>query len=404
MQWEVAESMWQFQHYRYRQVPTPSEEIFRSIKTPLGSTVFSPQAPLFYLLSLPIYWPIQSMSVLTQLYILRILSVTMQVITVWLTYLLARLVFEGETNRPLWLAAAGVVAFLPQYTFISASYNNDNLVPPLVAAALFTLIQGLKKQGSFGWFVLSIFLGGMSFLAKRTAIAILPVLLIGGGIYALLWIQSKSMLRRVIGVIVLSASILAIAAGCALLLLAPSIPEPLARNLRLGSESLQVLSSFWAEPVKLLEFDWSWVFRYISESFWGWFGWLTIKIQPYWINALQWLAALSIIGMIIGWVKILRDRQGKDQWFKGLCFIFMVSGLLLTLLVMLVQYVVDPIWHPPQGRYLFPFISSFAILIVFGWRALFPTKWRQLGLLVPLISLVVVDIASWITLLRVFYS
>jgi len=58
-------------------------------------------------------------------HLVRLLSVAMGVVTVWVTWRLASEIFPSD----LWIAlgAAALIAFLPEFLFISAAVNNDNL-------------------------------------------------------------------------------------------------------------------------------------------------------------------------------------------------------------------------------------------------------------------------------------
>ena len=113
IQWPIARSLWTFEYFRYRNLPTPPQDWYLSTPTPVGSTVFSPQPPLYYLISLPIYWALGGQSLVTQLYALRLFSVMLLCVTVWLTFLLARQILDCEKREWLALFPAATVAVLP---------------------------------------------------------------------------------------------------------------------------------------------------------------------------------------------------------------------------------------------------------------------------------------------------
>ncbi|MCX6071467.1 MAG: glycosyltransferase family 39 protein, partial [Chloroflexi bacterium] len=264
MQWEVADTMRLFQHNRFRLLPTLPEAEFRAIATPLGSKNFTPQPPLYYLLSLPIYWGLRSQPVLTQLYALRMFSVALHVLTVWLTYLLATRIFIAPGSELKRLAAAAWVALWPSYTFISASYNNDNLAPPLVAATLLVLVVGLQRRGDLRLWFAGAFLCLLAALTKRTAWAMLPVLVLALILSAGLLLRSARPRGKAAGglLLLLGAGVLA---ALVLPLLFPfRIPGDIARMLRLDPEALLRLSAFLGE---LPPVDWGWWFTFMLDSF-----------------------------------------------------------------------------------------------------------------------------------------
>lgn len=404
VQKEIAESMWQFQHYRYRYIATPSEAEFRDSDFPLGKEVFTPQPPLYYLLSIPIYWFIQSLPVLSQLYFLRIFSVLLQSLTVLLTYKLACEIFDTNKSNIISLTAAFFVALLPQYTFISSSFNNDNLAAPLVTASLLFSTRALKRQGSPKWLGFALIAGGLSLLAKRTAVAIIPVLLLIALTSAIIWLKSKSVLKRTSGISVILLVGFSILLLFWLILAAPQLPYSIARPLRLSSGALSALSSFWKDPIKLGNVDWSWWFGQTFESFWGRFGWFNVFVAPNVMKFLLWFSVLPAVGIVIGIARRVKTQKSRTFWFKTFTLTLFCLGIVITILSMIAQYLIAPEWYSPQGRYLFPFISVFGILFAIGWMNLFPSKYQKFSFAIPIIILLMVDTISWMTILRFFYS
>lgn len=404
VQREIAESMWQFEHYRYRNRATPSVAEFRSSDFPLGKDVFTPQPPLYYLLSIPIYWSIQSLPVLSQLYILRTFSVLLQCLTVLLTYKLACEIFDTNKSNIISLTAAFFVALLPQYTFISSSFNNDNLATPLVTASLLFSIRALKRQGSPKWLGFALIVGGLSLIAKRTAIAIIPVLLLVALTSAIFWLKSKSVLKRTSGISVILLAGFSILFLFWLILASPQLPYSFARALRLGTGALSALAAFWKDPGKLGNVNWSWWFGQTFESFWGRFGWFNVLVAPNVIKLLLWFSSLPVIGLVIGVARRVKTHKTKTFWFKAFALSLFCLGIVITILSMIAQYLIAPEWYSPQGRYIFPFISVIGILFAIGWMNLFPSKYQKLSFAIPIIVLLMVDTISWMTILRFFYS
>jgi len=71
-------------------------------------------------------------------HIVRLLSVLMGTVAVYLTYLIVRQVLA--------LGAAAIHAFTPMVVFISGSVNNDNLVVPLCSLALLMLLRMINPK------------------------------------------------------------------------------------------------------------------------------------------------------------------------------------------------------------------------------------------------------------------
>lgn len=123
--------------------------------------------------------------------LVRLFSVCLGGMTVWLTYLMAQ---EVLPQRPdVVLAATAVNAFLPMFLFITGSVNNDNLAIPLASAGGVLLIWGgryLTSQSGKAVYHLPLFrreipfpvywLGvgvvmGLAILTKQGTFALLPL-------------------------------------------------------------------------------------------------------------------------------------------------------------------------------------------------------------------------------------
>jgi hypothetical protein len=391
----MANSMWTFQHYRYRLLPTPPEEEFQSYPTPLGSTIFTPQPPLYYLLTLPLYWTTQSWPVASQLLVLRLFSILLQCATVWITYELAKLIFPAVKDHWFLLFPAAFVAILPQYTFISSSYNNDNLAPPLIAASMFMLIKGYKDQARLRWFVLASVLGVLAIVTKRTSIGILPILGLALIAYTLLWLRSDRRWVRIMAMICLVSIALLLIASILFLLHPPSLPPELARHLRLSPSALISLSSFLQNPSTDGNLPWVYFANFTLESFWGYFGWLTLQVPPLWISIFRWITLLLTVGLFIGMVRYYKTSKTERPPMLPFSMLLFGSGVAFSLLAMAAQYLLAPAYYPPQGRYLFPFVSSIAILGAWSWRSFWPQSAQRKALTTGWFFLAIFDIVCW---------
>lgn len=80
-------------------------------------------------------------------HLIRLASVAMGAVTVWATYAQARKVFPAR--RGLATGAAALIAFVPEFLFISGSVNNDNLATMLSSLTLLQMARLWRKpQGN----------------------------------------------------------------------------------------------------------------------------------------------------------------------------------------------------------------------------------------------------------------
>ncbi len=117
---------------------------------------------------------------LLALTVARLASVMLGGATVYLTYRLGREAFPEREDIPL--AAAAFTACLPMFVFISASVNNDNLITPLAALAVWWMARSVRRPplpGRPEWFLwlgLGVVIGAAA-LTKISGVGLLPLAL-----------------------------------------------------------------------------------------------------------------------------------------------------------------------------------------------------------------------------------
>ena len=107
------------------------------------------------------------------LHILRLYSTALGLATVIGVYATARLCFpEQPLAAPLALA---LTAFNPQFLFVSAGVNNDNLVVPLCVWSLYLLLRAVRRGLTISISVLTGALIGLAALTKMAGLLLLPL-------------------------------------------------------------------------------------------------------------------------------------------------------------------------------------------------------------------------------------
>ncbi|MGI5837134.1 MAG: hypothetical protein ACOX87_11710, partial [Chloroflexota bacterium] len=134
---------------------------------PVNSIAYeSHQPPLFYILASPIYKATAQFPLQERVGALRLFSVVLSGITVMLAFMAVWTLFPQD--RPLQLAVAGFIAFLPMRSAIAGSINNDALAEMVATLLLWMLLwitrSGFKKKQA----VLLGLLMGVAVLTKMT--------------------------------------------------------------------------------------------------------------------------------------------------------------------------------------------------------------------------------------------
>ncbi|MAU00785.1 MAG: hypothetical protein CL608_26875 [Anaerolineaceae bacterium] len=347
--------------------------------------------------------------------IVRLFSVLLGAVTVYLTYLIGK---ELAPNRPeIALGAAAINAFTPMFLFISGAVNNDNLAIPLASLAILLMIRSVSKQYSVdqysvsqpkktGYWLLNtdylkrwLLIGaviGLALLTKEGTFGLLPLAL--GTIFVAYWQKRNAELRgegaegRKEGFWGEIFRMLGRTAVSFLILLLPVILIAgwwYWRNIVLygdflGWNAFIAVLGQRAHPASLAQL-WSerWGFML---SYWGLFGGVNVPM-PLWIyHILNGVVIVGVLGFVVYLVKEIGDWRlhlisnlqsliSNLLDFVAAKFALVVCLLFVTAVVVgLIQWATTT-WSS-QGRLVFTAISAINVLLVAGLIGWLP---RSLG-------------------------
>ncbi|MCE2490285.1 MAG: glycosyltransferase family 39 protein, partial [Anaerolineae bacterium] len=281
------------------------------------------------------------------IYVARVFSLLLacgSVAGVWLTAReLAYL--TGQNPERLALLAAGLVAFNPQFLFISASVSNDNLITLLASLAIWQMLalsrNGLNARRSLALALL---------LALAAASKLSGLLLIAPLGLAALWAairfgQKREFLR------------LALLTGVCLLVIAGPW---YARNLTLYGEltgSQTMLDIFGRRPAPSLENLLTEEFRGLRYSYWGIFGAFNIFSPTLFYLAMDIVTLAGAFGLL----RCLWQARAKPETLvPHSLLLFCVALFLIALVVWTLQTAAS------TGRLLFPVSAAGSSLLALG--------------------------------------
>lgn len=299
-------------------------------------------------------WPYRDW--VLRLHLVRWLSVALQVVTLLATYGIGREIFP---KRPeICLGALAFVAFVPQFIFVSGSASNDNLIVPLTALVIWLLVRslrlGLHRGRVFALGVLS----GLAVVTKMSGLALLPL---SGAVVLLIIGRSRSWKQ-----IPWAGALLT---GPAALLAGPV----LVRNQVLYGEptALARMSAIWGQHDPPLSY--AKALREVPNvwtSFWARFGYGQIPIP----DALYWLllavTGLAFVGLVIGLLRAWGCFPPVAVWSLAL---LAAVGVLYAFLVL--SYVRVSLTGG-NGRFAFPALPAYALLLFLGLSAWLPRRWH----------------------------
>ena len=304
------------------------------------------------------------------MYIVRFLSTLMGTVTVAATGLIALELFPDQK----WIAigAAAINAFNPQFLFISGVINNDNLVTALSSLVLLMLLRLLRRgMQKRGFMILGLLLG-LAFLAKVSALALLPLTLI---VLALLAYRQRS-LRVFLSYGMSIIAVAFIVSGWWYLRNWVLYDHPLAWQTMMEM-SATLLRSQQRSLMEALSYA-----QWLRKSFWAAFGYGILMDPPVY----EILDFISCIGLV-GWA-ILAVRQWKRRSFDRSTALGL-SVLLLWVMMVFASLVrwMQILEASNQGRLLFPAISSVSILLFVGLAQLAPPRYTWFPASVTTVSL-----------------
>ncbi len=296
----------------------------------------------------------------------RWVNVLLGAFTVWLTWALAMRLFPATPE--IALGAAAIVAFNPQFIYLSAAMNNDILAAAMGTAVILlsvTLLQdGLTSRAVTRLGIVY----GLALLTKLH----LAVLL--AGIVLAIWKAHGSWREklRALGTLLSLAGLLA--------------GWWFVRNWQLYGDptGLTMVNRLWdGRPASG---NWwalwqSW--PYLWSSFWGRFGYGQIPLPQSLYTGLLLFTGLGFAGYI-------RPRRGEPARGAGLLWMTMVSFTIIVAYYILIQPA------GAMGRFLFPALSSFAVLLASGWERLLPTKYTALVLTNGLAGLAILSLGGYL--------
>lgn len=297
-------------------------------------------------------------------HIARLTNLLFGTLTVVFAYLLAREVLPGRPG--VILSATAVVAFNPQFLFISSVVNNDAAISAFSTAALWLLVRGLRSGFTPHRLMMLGGAVGMATLSKASALSIVPVAALTIAIRT--WIIDDQLreggMRGSRGhpddrftQFILNCS----------LFVAPVAAVSgwwYVRNAILYGDPLGLqthLATGWAHEESLsLAHIWTQLPN-IELSYWAAFGWGNVHLAGVFYTVMRIALRLALAGLLTWVVGAWRagERPGPRAWSLALLALWAVAVFVALLRWM--QMV-----EAALGRLLFPAVGAIAVLMTWG--------------------------------------
>jgi 4-amino-4-deoxy-L-arabinose transferase-like glycosyltransferase len=289
-------------------------------------------------------WPYQGTTL--AIHVCRLFSVFLGAITVFVTFLTGLELFPKR--RSIALGACLLVAFNPQFLFISGAVNNDSLVTTLSCLSVYTCIRLIKRGPSIvGSLVLGLLLG-LAQLSKLNSLTLWPLGLLT---VVLTHVKYRRSPKDTI--------------ESALMIFLPAIAIGgwwFARNwfLYRNLTGLNVHLSLQGRRTKPLTLARAlYGARGLKMSYWAVFGWFNIVAEDFVYSLFDIISLAALFGMLLAPTKYLKERRATN--FEPLVVLLAWVGMIGVSLLW---------WNMQtggfQGRLLFPAISAISVLLSWG--------------------------------------
>ncbi len=311
-------------------------------------------------------WPYRGVTL--AIHVVRWFNIVLGALTVWLAYRLAQTIFPER--RAFALGATAFVAFNPMFLHLSGGINND-VAAGLVSTATLWVCMRIVGQDDILSYKHEIQLGvllGLALLTKFNLLALLPVIEMALVVAAYRRRSWKAFVRA-------NALVL----GLAMLMAGWWY---LRNTLRYGEDSgVGAMSQEWGGqrvPSQSIGLALS-EMPYLWTSLWGRFGYGQIPLTDTLYTALFVLVVASLPGLVL---VLIREHSLPCPAFlagrgrAGVGVQLSMLGLALFLFWATVFIYATLSVNAAMGRFLFPALAGFGVLVFLGLSGWIPSRWE----------------------------
>lgn len=312
--------------------------------------------PLFYVISSIGYLTGYQGDLFIRLSLTRIISVLFAVLTVWISFLLAKTIFPK--NLLLSTTIACFVSFQPMFSFLSSGVNNDNLLNLLATILLWLIVKAMKEGMTT---ILALAMGlclGLGIITKQVMYPFIPLPLFAFAYRAIKEKNLRASLTKIFPFL-LAATVF----GGIIFIQKWKTSGNLPYWPRVSPESPRysfTISQYLSNKLPQL-------YRETFPWYWGVFKWLGVVLPLTVLRLIKVTLFMSALGIARYAIEKVKTRKIQTQDWQLLFLIF--SSIWFIFWILLWDYMLIRsigFSHGLQGRNFFPNIAAHMTLFAFG--------------------------------------
>ncbi len=351
----------------------------KSARTTMFASEATNNPPLYYLLASRIYKIVGNTNLFTRVSAVRFFSLILYTINVYVLIKISKEVFKKEDIKKIFTFVL-ITSFMPMFVFSNTGVLADPLTNLLFTAFIWLCLRVLNRGMQIKYIILiimTIILGSYTRQHFFLALGIFYSLII------LASLKNKSITIKLISLItVLLFSPIAIT------LYGNRIP--VISNFRIPEGSLEGLFNFNSNFFYYAKDSIIDHYHKIIPWYFGVYKWLSLTLPFTAYRIIKLLILLSILGLVIGLVKLVKQKQ-----LFRINYIYVFS--FLVVLFYYLSFLLGEYYFTSQrsfsfgiqGRYYFPIISLTGILLIVGFDKIFKLlKLESLHLVIGILVII----------------
>ncbi|MBD3305986.1 hypothetical protein GF339_06350 [candidate division KSB3 bacterium] len=320
-----------------------------------------------------------------EVYGLRAFSLLCGTLVVLLSWLAVRELFPHD--RFMLLGVPLLIIFIPQFSAMNGSINNDKLAEVFVTLVFWLMIRIFKHGATPLTVACYVVVVGCAILSKRTSFFLLPLSVVFGFVY--FWTSALGVkMHLILG----GLFFMGFVGGYGVISASETLRQFLGEHvIWISLTDVRHFLLHEAYSTAMLKL-YAKFFIVVYWSFWGVFGYMTIHLHHFWYMLAAVFQLLAIGGLAKQIVQVKRGKVTVPRVLSKTLYLFAVSIIFAVTIMFLRSIVFRP--ESPvltQGRYLFTVILPISFLTIWGLRHLVPPHYLRIVAAAGLAGLILLD-------------